>query len=323
VSTTESFEPLHVPAREIPVPSHLSAAAQAVLAMGALGDSSFPAIEDHDAWRAMTAERDAALGVMMEAREAAFTGSIDEIECGGVPIYVLTPEGVSTDDPTAYLEFHGGGLTMGGGAVCRAMATGSAVNVGRKTYSVDYRMPPDFPYPAALDDGIAAYTMLLERYQPENIVIGGGSAGANIAAAVILRARDEGLPLPGAAYLGTPEVDLTESGDSFNTNMGIDSVLTARLMPANLLYANGHDLTDPYLSPLFADFTQGFPPTFLQTGTRDVFLSNTVRMHRALRSAGIVAELHVIEAGPHGGFFGSAPEDAAIAEELRRFLSER
>jgi acetyl esterase/lipase len=93
-------------------------------------------------------------------------------------------------------------------------------------------------------------------------------------------------------------------------------------MPANLLYADGHDLADPYLSPLFGDFTEGYPPTILSTGTRDLFLSNTVRMHRALRNAGIPAELHVIEAAPHGGFFGSSPEDAEIGREVRRFIDE-
>jgi epsilon-lactone hydrolase len=91
-------------------------------------------------------------------------------------------------------------------------------------------------------------------------------------------------------------------------------------MPANLLYAGSHDLTLPYVSPLFGDFTKGFPPTFLRTGTRDLFLSNTVRMHRALRNAGIPAELHVQEAGGHAGFFGLAPEDGEIDDELRHFL---
>ncbi len=85
----------------------------------------------------------------------------------------------------------------------------------------------------------------------------------------------------------TPELDLTESGDSFYTLLGVDTALTSRLMPANLLYAAGHDLTHPYVSPLFGDFTKGFPPTLLVSGTRDLFLSNTVRMHRALRAAGI------------------------------------
>jgi acetyl esterase/lipase len=89
-------------------------------------------------------------------------------------------------------------------------------------------------------------------------------------------------------------------------------------MPANLLYANGHDLAHPYISPLFADVT-GWPTTFIQAGTRDLFLSNAVRMHRKLRSAGVDAELHVFEAMPHGGF-GGAPEDLEMAAERRRFL---
>jgi acetyl esterase/lipase len=154
-------------------------------------------------------------------------------------------------------------------------------------------------------------------------VIGGESAGGNLAAALILRARDEGLPLPTAAVLVTPEVDLTESGDSFSTNMGIDMVLTQSLMPANLLYAAGHDLADPYLSPLFGDFGRGFPPTFLSTGTRDLFLSNAVRMHRAIRNVGVHVELHVLEAASHGGFLGMAPEDDELDAEIRRFVDER
>jgi len=98
---------------------------------------------------------------------------------------------------------------------------------------------------------------------------------------------------------------------------GVDNTL-GRLLEVNRLYANGHDLADPYLSPLFGDLT-GFPPTFLHTGTRDLFLSNTVRMHRRLRAAGVDAELHVFEAMPHGGFRG-APEDEELRCEIRRFL---
>jgi acetyl esterase/lipase len=117
-------------------------------------------------------------------------------------------------------------------------------------------------------------------------------------------------------------VDLTESGDSFHANLGLDSVLTSSLMETNLLYADGHDLADPYLSPLFGDFSKGFPPTFLQAGTRDLFLSNAVRMHRALRAAGVPAELHVFEGAPHGLFFGTAPEDEELDREARRFVDE-
>ena len=82
----------------------------------------------------------------------------------------------------------------------------------------------------------------------------------------------------------------------------------------------GHDLSHPYVSPLFGDFTKGFPPTLLASGTRDIYLSNTVRMHRALRAADVPAELHVFEAAPHGGFYGLAPEDQELTREVRRFM---
>ena len=120
----------------------------------------------------------------------------------------------------------------------------------------------------------------------------------------------------------TPEVDLTESGDSFHANLGLDTVLTSSLMATNLLYADGHDLAHPYFRRCSATTRWGFPPTFLQAGTRDLFLSNAVRMHRALRAAGVPAELHVLEAAPHGGFFGTAPEDDELDREVRRFVDE-
>ena len=167
---------------------------------------------------------------------------------------------------------------------------------------------------------MAAYRALLAERSPEDIIIGGASAGGNPAPATVLRARDEGLPLPAGLVLLTPEADLTESGDSFSTLLGVDTALTSSLMPANLLYAGGHDLAHPYLSPLFGDFTQGFPPTFLVSGTRDLFLSNTVRLHRALRSAGVPADLHVYDAATHVGFaFGPEAEDRT--RELRDFTS--
>jgi acetyl esterase/lipase len=94
------------------------------------------------------------------------------------------------------------------------------------------------------------------------------------------------------------------------------------LMQANLLYAGGADLADPYLSPLFGEFTKGFPPTMLSAGTRDMFLSNAVRMHRALRDAGIEAELHILEAAAHGAFGGGTPEEASLNREMRRFCDK-
>jgi acetyl esterase/lipase len=196
-----------------------------------------------------------------------------------------------------------------------------AATVATRTWSIDYRIPPDHPYPAALDDCLAVYRALLEVLTPEQIIVGGASAGGNLAAALMHRALDDGLPMPAGLVLLSPELDLTESGDSFQTNIGIDNVLTSSLRDSIALYAGQHDLEDPYLSPLFGE-VERFPPTFLQAGTRDLFLSNAVRMHRKLRAAGVAADLHVFEAMPHGGFFG-APEDHDLAAETRRFVAAR
>jgi acetyl esterase/lipase len=136
---------------------------------------------------------------------------------------------------------------------------------------------------------------------------------------MLLRAREAGLPMPAGLVLLSPEVDLTESGDSFEVNRLVDLMLPLPLRAANLLYASGADLSDPALSPLFGDLS-GLPPTLLQSGTRDLLLSNTVRMHRALRNAGVPAELHVFEAMPHGGFLGGTPEDLELSGELVRFV---
>lgn len=231
-------------------------------------------------------------------------------------MHVVRAEG-ATDDAGVHLELHGGSLIIGRGDVCRALVTPTALATRQVTWGVDYRMPPRHPYPAGVDDALTAYRAALTHHDPGAITVGGTSAGGAIATAMLVRARDEGLAMPGALVLDSPEVDLTESGDTFTTLAGVDPVLHS-LMPVNRLYAAGRDLADPGVSPLFADL-RGFPPTLLKAGTRDLFLSNTVRMHRALRRAGVAAELHVFEAMPHGGF-GGAPEDAEHAAEVRRFL---
>ena len=316
--TERELPRLHVPARDVPVPLHLSPEAQAMLAHMRMSLPDWPPVSDKQAWRDLQAQMDGmGLSALREIGRS-FAGKSDEINAGGTRVYAIEPDG-SADSDQVYLDIHGGSLIWGGGESCEAMGMATAAMVGAKVWAVDYRLPPDYPYPAPLDDCVAAYRALLELVPPEKVIVGGASAGGNLAAALILRARDEGLPLPAAAVLNTPEVDLTESGDSFYTNLGVDTALTSWLMPANLVYADGHDLADPYLSPLFGDFSRGFPPTFLQSGTRDLFLSNTVRMHRALRAADIEAELHVFEAATHIMFIG-APEAEERTRELRRFV---
>ena len=321
VTSAATHPALHVPARDIPVPRSLSPEAQAVLAAGVIPGANYPPLEDLDAWRAMIAQTSEFVLQLLPANALDSVVS-EEIELGGVRTFRLTPREVDPEDPRVYLDLHGGALINGAGEACRVMAARTAVRFGIRVCAPDYRMPPDHPYPTPLDDCVEAYRGLLEGHRAEQIVVGGGSAGGNLAAALILRARDEGLPLPAASVLLSPEVDLTESGDSFQTMVGVDTMGGgASLMPANLLYANGHDLADPYVSPLFGDFGAGFPPTLLTSGTRDVFLSNAVRMHRALRAAGIEAQLHVLEAAPHGGFVVDTPEERELDAEIRRFLA--
>jgi len=311
---------LKVPERMIPVPRHLSSEAQAFLARPHPPRITLPAADDLEGWRRQVAASDAMILQMFFGRTTDDSCRVTPIREGEASGFEIVPHGVEPGDRRVYLNIHGGALIYGAGEVCKAMAIGSALRLGVRVVAVDYRMAPDHPYPVPLDDCLAFYRMLLRDHAPHEIIVGGGSAGANLAAALMLRARDEGLPLPAACMLTSPEADLTESGDSFATNAGIDGM--GSLMTINLLHANGHPLDHPYLSPLFGDFSKGFPPTLLTAGTRDLFLSNAVRFHRALRNAGIAAELHVQEAAVHGAFGGSAMEDAEIEAEMRRFCEK-
>ena len=316
--TTENA--LRVPERTVPVPTHASEQAKAALSQPFPLGTEYPALDDNQGWKQVIAMREEFLAQMLAGRSDGFAHTLTEWKEHGALAYDIRPQGWSDTDRRVYLYIHGGALIMGAGENCKTMSLTAAKNHNVRVVTVDYRMPPDHPYPASLDDCMVFYRALLRDYQPHEIIVGGGSAGGNLAAAMVLRARDEGLPLPAAAILMSPELDLTESGDSHQTNMGLDAM--GSLMAANLLYAGGHDLTDPYISPLFGDMTKGFPPTFLSTGTRDLFLSNTVRMHRKLRNAGIQAELHIKEASPHAGL-GGGTEDQEIDIEARGFADAR
>lgn len=280
-----------------------------------------PPPDDHDAWRRLQSAANASYTAAVKGLAGTLRASVDSIRVGEATLHVATPEEPIRSD-CAYIDLHGGALVLGGGEACRAGARMQADQHAVRCYGVDYRMPPDHPYPAALDDCLAAYRHVLEHHAPEKVVVGGRSAGGNLALAMLLRARDEGLPMPAGLVLLSPQVDLTESGDSFEVNRGLDVVLPASLMSNHLLYANGADLAHPYLSPLFGNL-DGLPAAFLQTGTRDLFLSNAVRLHRRLRRANVQTELHVFEGMPHGGFMGGTPEDRELAEEIARFVRAR
>lgn len=318
-----AFNHVQVQAREVPPPPTISPAAQQVLSNGAVTPRmSWPPAHDAEAWRRQLGGTDPARQAMVAAMLDGVAAAIVTGPIGGVPCYDCRPAGYEPDSGPVYLYAHGGAFVAGGGLFAKALGARCADATGARTVSLDYRMPPDHPFPAAPEDCLAVYAALIETIEPARIVIGGASAGGNIAAAATLMIRDRGLPMPAGTVLLTPEIDLTESGDTFRTNAELDVVLKGGLPECNALYAGGVDLRDPYLSPLFADFTKGFPPTLVQSGTRDLFLSNSVLLHRKLRRAGIDAELHVWEAMPHGGFLpGDAPENAEIHVEVTRFIA--
>ena len=225
------------------------------------------------------------------------------------------------------LHIHGGGYVFHPGYAALPEAVLAAGISGYQVVSVDYRMPPDFPYPAALDDVMAVYRALLKEYPAEKIGVFGTSTGGGLTLALVLRAKQEGVPVPGALVAGTPWSDMTKTGDSYFTNEGIDNLLVSYdgwLKPAAELYANGHNLKDPMLSPVYGD-VRGFPPTLLTSGTRDLFLSNTARMHQKLRKVGVKADLIVFEGMSHAMYYlmpPETPETDFYFRELGRFFDE-
>jgi acetyl esterase/lipase len=317
-----AFHPVHIGPRDIAPPSSISPEAQLILSNGAAAPRMiWPSPDDAEAWLRQRASMDANWDELARPILANVAAAVTTASIAGVPCHDCVPTAGSAPDGPVYLFCHGGAFVVGGGAFAKVMGARATAAHGVRTVSVDYRMPPEHPFPAAPEDCVAVYRALIETVDPARIVIGGASAGGNVAAAATLMIRDRGLPLPAAVVLLTPEIDLTESGDSFRTNEDLDVVLKGGLPECNALYAGGHDLRDPYVSPLFADFGAGFPPTLVQAGTRDLFLSNAVRIHRKLRDAGADAELHVWEAMPHGGFLpGEAPENREIDAEVTRFI---
>lgn len=325
MSTNERW--LRLGVREISSPASISPDARIALERligtdGVPVNARFtmPAPDDVAGWEKVKAAVDVNYARMLATASDVPQAMVATTRFDDAVVHVATPTmPIATD--TVYLELHGGALIFGGGDACRHGARVQADQLGITVWSIDYRLPPEHRFPAALDDCMAVFQAALRQHEPRRIVVGGRSAGGNLAAAMLLRAKVEDLPMPAGLVLQSPEVDLTESGDSFTVNAGIDVMLPGSLMAANLLYAGGADLANPYLSPLFGELA-GFPPTLLLTGTRDLLLSNTVRMHRGLLAAGASAELHVFEAMPHGGF-GGAPEDREAAREITRFVHER
>jgi acetyl esterase/lipase len=313
-----------VPARSIPVPQTVSPEMQKLIAQPLSGVwNVFPPTPD--GWKEQIRGIEAATAKGLPALRERFKVKVEPTVIDGVKAYVVTPETIAPENRNRLLvHVHGG---------CFASFSGESATVepiymagfGRfKVIAVDYRVPPDHPYPAALDDAMTVWKALSKTMPAKNMAIFGSSAGGNLTLAMVLRAKQESLPLPGAIAPGTPMSDLTGAGDSFQTNAMVDNVLVA--YGANCdqrakLYTAGRDPKDPLLSPVYGDL-RGFPPAILTTGTRDLLLSNTVRVHRKLRQAGVEAMLQVFEGQAHAQYYRDpgAPESREAFEEIARFF---
>lgn len=312
-----------LPARFIPTPRTVSPQAQAFLSSPPpVGQTAQPSLDDKAGWRTYIAQVNAGIAAFTSRNATTYPGDAITHQLSAAPLYEVTPRSLSpSNEQCAILYIHGGGFIIGGGQAAIYSALPIASLARTRVYSIDYRKPPDHPFPAGLNDTVEAYRWLLERYKPGNIALFGPSAGGNLAPACLLKARDLGLPMPAACALHSPASDCTESGDTYETNDTLDIILRHRSPDLFAMYANGHDLRDPLVSPVFGDYSKGFPPTILTSGTRDLLLSSTVLLHRALRRGGVKAELHVWEAMTHAPFF-SSPEEQELLGEQVRFMRE-
>jgi acetyl esterase/lipase len=314
-----------IDARDIPIPAAASQALRdsiAAMPMMPIADSAPSTAAE---WEAFVQQSDGAANGTLEPLAAAFNVQVDQFEVDGVPIYRVLPANV---DPRhaehRFLYVHGGAYVLGGGeaGVMEAVLIASRANI--QVIAIDYRMPPAHPFPAAVDDAVAVYRHVLGNRPASSIALGGTSAGGGLTLATVHKLIELGVEVPGAIYLGTPWADLTDTSDTLHTNESIDRVLVTYdgwIGGAARLYAGNHELTHRLISPLYGDF-DGFPPAYLVSGTRDMLLSDTVRVHRKLREAGVVADLNVYEGMSHADYMivANSPESEQVYAELGAFL---
>ena len=314
-----------MPERTLPVPATVSPELAAIIARPP--DPAFNVVPPTiAAWRERIARSAAMVAAQLPALRSELGVESEPDTIAGVKVFRLTPRTVPpANQSRILLHFHGGTRVLFPGESGTREAILMAGLAGFRVISVDYRMPPDHPFPATLDDAVAVYGALLKDFPAANIGVFGMSAGGSLTITTLLRARQLGLPMPGAIAPGTPTVDLTKTGDTLFTNAMVDNVLgtwDGYIEATTLLYANGRDVTDPLISPIYGDVT-GFPPTLLTSGTRDLYLSHTVRMHRKLRAAGVEAVLQLWEGQSHAQYLAgpSVPETREYHAEMAAFLN--
>lgn len=313
-----------VPAKTLPVPSDISPEMQRIIA-APLNPKWNILWKTGEEWRAAANTQAAQTMKTLPAMRERLGVTTQPGTMAGVKIYTITSDTIpSAHRDKLLLHVHGGCYVSFPGESGTSEAVLMAGLGHFRVVSVDYRMPPEGYFPAALDDAMTVYKELLKTHDAKDIAVFGTSAGGALVLEMMLRAKQMGLSMPAAIAPGTPMSDVTKTGDSFYTNEMVDNVLVSRngsCDAATVVYAHGHNLKDPLLSPVYGDLS-GFPPAILTTGTRDLLLSNTVRVHRKLRAAGVEAQLEVFEGQSHAQyqFDDRAPETKEAFGEITAFF---
>ncbi|GGX79299.1 alpha/beta hydrolase [Streptomyces anandii] len=241
---------------------------------------------------------------------------------GGRPALELEPAEVS--GPGRLLYLHGGGYVIGSPQTHAGMVGELARRAGLRAVSVDYRLAPEHPFPAAVDDGLAAYRDLLAAgIEPQGIVMAGDSAGGGLAIATLLAAREAGLPQPAAVAVFSPWTDLTLAGGSMRSKEGIDPIfIGADLRAYADLYLGAADRAHPLASPLFADLA-GLPPLLVQVGANEVLLDDAVRLAGRAGADDVEVTLEIGPGLPHvfQHHYGRLDEADAALDRAARFLT--
>jgi acetyl esterase/lipase len=222
------------------------------------------------------------------------------------------------------LYFHGGVYAIGDAFLAADLAS----QVGRRTHakviSVDYRLAPEHPYPAAVDDALAAYEALLrDAIAPSDIAFAGESAGGGLAVATLVNARDRGLPMPAAAFVMSPYVDLTLTGTTMETKREVDPLFTRELLKARVTdYTAGQDAALGLISPIFADLS-GLPPLIIQAGSHEVLLDDAIRLAQRAATADVEVTLDITPRVPHvfQAYSAILDEAAEALDRAGQFLS--
>jgi acetyl esterase/lipase len=226
------------------------------------------------------------------------------------------------DARNVVLYFHGGVYVMSDAFLAAGLASAVARRLDAKAISVDYRLAPEHPYPAAVDDALAAYEALLQSgVDPSDVVFAGESAGGGLVIATLINARDHGLALPAAAYAMSPYVDLTLAGESMDSKHDLDPLLRRELLEPRVAdYTQGQDAGGKLISPVFADLS-GLPPLVIQAGSHEVLLDDAVRLARGAAVADVEVTLEISPGVPHvfQAYSGLLDEaDAALDRAARR-----